>query len=161
MLYAYINANGLLSLTRDVQLYMQPDCLENQTIRKALEEVEEVYKIEGLAMYSKRHGVKSPGSLSLGVKALIMAYYQDKGIYKTLFSSACMGDNIGKYIQEMSLTMDMHIAWDSYLPMDWDAPILAKDMATGEVITTVRRFQDIVGHNGGEPSVPKVPFGGF
>lgn len=161
MLYAYINAGGIQYLFNEVDRCIQPDVLEVPVIKKALEDVEEIYKTEGLAMYSRRHGVKSPQSLSNGIKALMLLYYQSKGECTELISSGCFGDNVGKYVQEMSLTMDIHISWDSYLPMCRDAPILAKDMSTGEVITDVERFQKVVGRKGGEPSVPATEFKGF
>lgn len=161
MLHAYINGDGILSLSLDIPYYVEPSVLKHPIIRQALEKVEGVYKIEGLAMYSKEHGVKSPENLSLGVKALIMCYYQAMGTYKELISSACMGDNIGVYLQKMSLEMDMHVAWDSYLPMDWKAPILAKNMANGNIITNVEDFQREIGWKGGTPGVPATPFNGF
>lgn len=163
MLYVYPNSKVNMYLTKAIQYTMQPDCLENDIIRKALEDVEDIYKIEGLAMYSKNHGVKSPASLSGGIKALILGYYQSEGKYNEIIASANMGDNVGKYLQELSLSRDIYISWNSYLPMDWREPILAKDMSNGLVVNNVKDFQYKIGWKGGEPSIPstRVDFGDY
>lgn len=158
MLYAYINGNGETVIKPDGRVFITTECLDVPEIIEALEDVEGVYKIEGLAFYTKEHGVLSPESISNGIRALMLLYYQHKGVYDEIISSACFGDNVGKYVQKMSLNYNIHIAWDSYLPMDWNAPILATNVSTGDVITDIKVFQDEVGHYGGEPGVKPAIF---
>lgn len=161
MLYVYPNGLGSTDLNDDIQFCMQPDVFCEDIIRRAVADVDEVYKIEGLAMYSKRHGVKSPASLSNGIKALILCYYQATGKFDGIVSNACMGENVGPYLQELSLKYDIHITWDYWLHFDWDSPIEATDVSTGKTVRTVDDFQKEIGWKGGHPDVPSTEFKGL
>lgn len=154
MIKVYVNADGRTSLGYDISTIMQPDCLEIPVIREALEDIEEVVKIEGLTMYSKRHGVKSPLDLSNGLKALILCWYQSQRKYDELISNACFGDNVVPYLQKLGLEYDFSLAWDCYIPMDWNAPISMKDMRDSRIYTDVYTFQHTVGLEGGLTNVP-------
>ena len=161
MLYVYLNGEADMCVEKYLMSIIQPDAFENEVIRKELEDVEEIVKIEGLALYSKRHGVKSPSTLGGGTQALILCYYQHLGKFDKLVSSANIGDNVGKYLQELSLSVDMHVSWDSYLPMDWYAPILACDVLTGKVYNNVKDFQHNLGIHCGDHKFPKAKFTGI
>ena len=107
-----------------------------------MEDILGVYKIEGLAIYSKDWGVIAPANLGNGILALILLYYCSQGKYSRLISNACMGRNIGPYLRELSLEYDFEIAWDEYLFLGWDLPVSAKDAATGKVFTNTTKFLD-------------------
>lgn len=117
---------------------MQPDCLEEDIIRNAIIDVDEVYKIEGLAFYTKEWGVKSPSSLSNGIKALILCYYNAMGVYKRKVANCCMGANVGPYLRELSLKYDFDISWEYFLDLGWEEEISVKDADTGKILTTAK-----------------------
>ena len=131
MMTIYLNRDGLAYLDLDIQDIMQPDCLEEDIIRRAIMDVENVYKIEGLAFYSRDWGVKSPASLSNGIKALILCYYYSQGKFDELVANSCMGANVGPYLRELSLKYDFSISWDYFLNMRHDMPVSARDADTG------------------------------
>ena len=158
MMTVYPNGDGLAQLDAWIQFLIQPDCLEEPILYEALCDIEDVYKVEGLAMYSRKHGVKSPQDLSNGMKALILCYYYAKGKFSELLTNTSIGDNIAPYFQRLSLKYDFAMSWDCYTPFDWDAPILAKDITTGKVYHDVDSFQDELGCKGGKPDVPKIEF---
>lgn len=133
MMTIYLNRNGASRLDLYIQNVMQPDCLEEPIIRQAIMDVEDVYKIEGLAFYSREWGVKSPTSLSNGIKALILCYYYAQGKFNKLVANSCMGANVGPYLRELANKYDFSISWDYFLDMGYYEPIDAKDFDTGTV----------------------------
>ena len=134
MMTMYLNRDGESSLNYIIRDCIQPDVFEEPIIREAMEDIEEIYKIEGLAFYSKRHGVKSPESLSNGMKTLILLYYNAIGKHNLLMSSACLGNNCYKYLARLSLRYDFNISVDYSLLIPKDEPFLAKDYDSGKII---------------------------
>lgn len=72
-----------------------------------------------------------------------------------------MRANVGKYLQELSLGIDVYVSWDSYLPMDWDDTLLATDVMTSKVYTDVESFQDKVRPYGENMEKEQVVFKGL
>lgn len=64
MMYAYPYKDdgnlGHTNLSAIIQMYIKPEWFESQLIKDAMFDIEHVYKIEGLALYSSDFGVKSP-----------------------------------------------------------------------------------------------------
>lgn len=132
MMTIHLNANGLSSLNSDIRYLIQPDIFKEDILVRAMQEIEHVHTIEGLAFYSSDYGVKSPESLSNGMKALILLTYAGQGKFGELVSNSCMGANCGPFLQELSLKYDFDIAWDCFLALNHDAPLAAKDSLTGQ-----------------------------
>lgn len=131
MMNVIINGDGSTQLYSDIKYNIQPDIFDEPILLEAMRDIEKVYKIEGLAFYSEDHGVKSPGDLSNGMKALILCVYYAKGKVDTLISNACMGENCGKYLAQLSTKYNFSIAWDYPMCFDWDIPISAREEKTG------------------------------
>ena len=74
MMRVILNGNGTTQLWDLVKHFIKPELLEDETIDAELKDVEEVYKREGLAMYTERWGVKSPDDLSNGTKSPYPVY---------------------------------------------------------------------------------------
>lgn len=151
MMRVLLNGDGYTQLDTSIQVNIQPEQIANPVIREELEDVEDVYKIEGLAMYTHNWGVKSPQSLSNGTKALILFACFDK--HKRLVSSACCGQNVAPYIAKLSLICDFDIALDYFLATPMDAKIDAIDVKTGEIMHTGKEFHDLYGGKAGTPEV--------
>lgn len=133
MMRIHLNGDGTTMLNDSIRYNINADLFKEQILIDALSDIEGIYKIEGLAFYSNKHGVKSPESLSNGMKALILCTCYGRNNYNELISNACMGANCGTYLQRLSLKYDFDIAWDYYLRLDMDAPIAAMDAKTGTV----------------------------
>lgn len=145
MMTMYLNRDGKSWVDDLIRDCIQPDVFNEPIIRDAMEDIEEIYKIEGLAFYSKRHGVKSPESLSNGMKMLILCYYNAMGKHDCLLCSASMGDNCMKYLARLSLKYDFNISVDYYLRVPFDEKLHFKDFDTGEEFTdtmSVWKFYD-------------------
>lgn len=154
MMRVFLNGDGTTQLWDTIRRNIQPEQLENPIIRAELKEVEDIYKIEGLAMYTHNWGVKSPESLSNGTKALILYSCFDK--HKELISSACCGENIAPYIAQLSLVCDFYIALDYFLAIPMDVELAAIDSKTGQVMRTGREFHNLYSGRAGEPTVPQA-----
>lgn len=145
MMLCYLNRCGTSILDDIIQYNIKPEWFDDPLIREAMSVIEHVNKIEGLAFYSTDHGVKSPQSLSNGMKSmLIMRYIPADSKYfpnEKFVTSACIGDNLAPFIQRMSLEHDFPVAIDCWVDYDMYSPILAKDMDTGEIFTDTREFQ--------------------
>lgn len=129
------DGDGTTMLFDIIQENITPEVLQDDIIKRALESIEGVYKIEGLALYTKEHGVLSPERLSNGMKALISFTMFDK--HKELVSSACMGGNCGPFLRELTFKYDFDIAWDYFVDMGWNEPVCAIDIDTGTVFNVV------------------------
>lgn len=149
MMTIILNGDGTTLLSLPIQYKIQPHLLEDDSIRRALEDIEHIYKIDGLAMYSTDHGVKSPERLSNGMKCLLLMTCYDKN--DGLISNACMGANCGPYIAELSLKYDFTIAWDSFLDIPDDAVLDAVDYETGTRFHTGKELVDFYGSKPGDP----------
>ena len=140
MMRVYLNDERGTSFATDlIQIYIQPEDIEHDVIRRALADVEEVYKIEGLAMYSKRHGVKSPASLGNGTKTLIL--YNSFSRHNKLMDSSSCGANIAPYVAELSLVRDFDMNLNYFLDIPADAKLDAIDVATGTRFSTGKEFR--------------------
>lgn len=139
MMLCHVNSEEGYSQTQSfIQNYIKPEYLQVPVIRRALEDVEGVYKIEGLAMYSKEHGVKSPGSLSNGMRTLILLYcYKEHGF---LLNSSNMGPNVTKYLGELSTICDFEINLNYFCKIPDDYVVNAKDIETGTLYTNGKDF---------------------
>ena len=136
MMHIKDKGDGTTMLSDIISDYITPDILLDDIIVRALENIEGVVKIEGLALYTKEHGVLSPERLSNGMKALICFVMYDK--HKELVSSACMGGNCGPFLRELSFKYDFEIAWDYFVDMGWEEPVCAVDIDTGTTFDTVK-----------------------
>lgn len=145
MMLCYLNRCGTSILDDIIQYNIKPEWFDDPLIREAMSVIEHVNKIEGLAFYSTDHGVKSPQSLSNGMKSmLIMRYIPADSKYfpnEKFVTSACIGDNLAPFIQRMSLEHDFPVAIDCWVKYNMKMPILAKDMDTGEIFKDTREFQ--------------------
>lgn len=145
MMTCYLNNDGYSNLDYYICDMIDASWFDLDIIREAMKEIEHVDKIEGLAFYSSDHGVKSPQSLSNGMKSmLIMRYIPADSKYfpnEKFVTSACIGDNLAPFIQRMSLEHDFPVAIDCWVKYDMQMPILAKDMDTREIFTDTREFQ--------------------
>lgn len=140
MMRVFINEDrGISYLEHLVQMHIQPEVIENDIIQRALADVEEIYKIEGLAMYSKQHGVKSPSSLGNGTKTLILLNCFEK--HGQLLNSSSLGANIAPYVAELSLVKDFDINLNYFLNIPGDAKVDALDVETGVRVTTGSDFK--------------------
>lgn len=151
MMYAYpYKDDGNLGLTRlsgIIQMYIKPEWFESQLIRDAMFDIEHVYKIEGLAFYSSDFGVKSPESLSNGMKALLIwaNIPMDSPAFEYGYvSSALIGDNVAPYVQKLSLEKDFAVKVDNYALYRDDVPMLVKDVETGIVYNNARKYKDSI-----------------
>ena len=124
---------GASSLDGFIRFYIKPELFDEPIIKEAMADIEHVYKIEGLAFYSSDYGVKSPESLSNGMKALLLFLCYGRGEFDKLVSNCCMGENCSKYLQQLSLKYDFEVSWDVFLGLDVNQPLLAKDYDTGTV----------------------------
>ena len=130
------NGDGTTMLTDIISDFITPEVLNDDIIKRALEEVEGVYKIEGMTLYTKEHGILSPVTCSNGMKALMSFILFNE--HKELVSSACMGANCGPFLRELSFKYDFEIAWDYFVNMGWEEEVCAQDIDTGTVFTTVK-----------------------
>ena len=128
------DGDGTTMLNDLIQEYITPEVFKEDILIRAMKDIEHIYKIEGLAFYSTDYGVKSPTSLSNGMKALILFTLYDK--HQELISSACMGGNCGRFLRELSFKYDFEMAWDYFVDLGWEEPIIAKDKETGTVLNT-------------------------
>ena len=151
MLRVFLNGDGETILWDLVKYYIQPELLDDPTISAELADVEEVYKREGLAMYTENWGVKSPSDLGNGTKALILFTCFDK--HKVLISSACCGENVAKYIPDITKRYDFDMALDYFLALPDDSEIDAIDAHTGYVMKTGREFKRYYAGKAGTPEV--------
>lgn len=153
MMTVHLNGDGSTMLKTDIQRYIQPEIFDNPIVREAMLDIEDIYKIEGLAFYSRRHGVKSPESLSNGMKALILCSIYDESAdgFHDLISNACMGANCGKYLQRLSLVKDFSIAWDYFLDVEFDEPLCAIDFDTKTVFNNGKELTDFYAGKAGVP----------
>lgn len=149
MMRVILNGNGTTQLWDLVKHFIKPELLDDETIDAELKDVEEVYKREGLAMYTERWGVKSPDDLSNGTKALILFTCFDK--HQELISSACCGANVARYIPEISRKYDFDIALDYFLNLPNDSIIDAVDSVTGITFRTGREFKNFYSGREGVP----------
>ena len=133
MMTMYLNRDGLSWFKVLLQRCIKPEIFEEPILREAMRDIEGVYKIEGLAFYSEPWGVKSPESLSNGMKALILLYCNALRMHDELISSACLGNNCYKYLAQLSLKYDFNISVDYALLFDINEIVSAKDYDTGIV----------------------------
>lgn len=146
MMTCYLNNDGYSNLDYYIGDMIKPSWFDLNIIREAMQEIEHVDRIEGLAFYSSDHGVKSPQSLSNGMKSLLLYanvpadnyMYQD-GIY---VCNASIGDNVIPFLQRLSMVRDFPIAWDIFRPLKPELRISAKDAETGKEFTDVDEFLD-------------------
>lgn len=142
----HLNNDGYSQLNVTIRRFIQPDWFNSEFIKRAMKDIDHVYKIEGLAFYSYDHGVKSPESLSNGMKAILLLANLpiDADIYDCgkFISNCSIGINVVPLLQELSLNKDFHIAHDIWLPFDESKAISAKDFETGKVFTSTSEFQD-------------------
>lgn len=142
----YLNENGVHYLDQMIQYNIKPEWFDDEFIKEAMLEIEHVYKIEGLAFYSSDHGVKSPQSLSNGMKALLLLKYlpEDCWYYEqgTHISDSSIGDNVVPFLRRLSLTNDFPIAWDEWIPFEVDEPLRGKDSETGTIFNTTTELDD-------------------
>ena len=75
MMLCYLNRCGTSILDDIIQYNIKPEWFDDPLIREAMSVIERVNKIEGLAFYSTDHGVKSPQSLSNGMKSMLIMLY--------------------------------------------------------------------------------------
>ena len=120
MMTIHLNYDGDSSLNYFIRNCVQPDFLEEPILKRALYNIDNVCKTEGLAFYTESSSVLSPESLSEGVKALILCYYNAKGKYDRIVSNLCMYSNVGPYLCELSMKYDFDIAWDCFLNISND-----------------------------------------
>ena len=134
MMRVKFNGDGTSDLDTWIQLYIQPEIFNEPIIVEAMKDIEHIYKIEGLAFYSTDFGVKSPQSLSNGMKTLILLTYQGMGNEVPLISNCCMGKNCSKYLCQLSTKYDFDIAWDYLMcfPRE-NVEVNAINVDTGEV----------------------------
>lgn len=144
MMLCYLNNDGHSQLDTCIQYNIKPEWFNDDLIREAMRDIEHVYKIEGLAFYSSDFGVKSPQSLSNGMKALLLMKYLpiDHAFYQHGFyvSNASIGDNVVPFLQRLSVQQDFPIANDIFLPFSFDMPLKAKDMETGKILNNTAEF---------------------
>lgn len=134
MMRVKFNGNGTCLLDMPIRFNIQPDVFEEPIIVEAMRDIEHVYKIEGLAFYSSDFGVKSPESLSNGMKALILLTYAGMGRDIPLISNCCMGKNCSKYLCQLSTKYDFDIAWDYLMCFPHEnIEVNAVNVDTGEV----------------------------
>lgn len=142
----YLGREGTTRLNSTIRDNIKPEWLDDEIIRAALLEIEHVYKVEGLAMYSSDFGVKSPESLSNGMKALLLLKYlpNDTWMYKqgVYISNCCIGDNVVPFLQRLSLVCDFPISYDIWLPIRRDIEIRAKDYDSGTILNSADELQD-------------------
>ena len=132
------NGDGTTMLGDIISEFITTDVLNDDTIKRALEVVEGVYKIEGMTLYTKEHGILSPITCSNGTKALMCFVLFNE--HKELVSSACMGANCGPFLRELSFKYDFDIAWDYFVDMGWEEPVCAIDIDTGMEFKTVKEL---------------------
>lgn len=152
MMRVILNGDGRTSLGYDIQYNITPELLQQPIIYEELKEVEDVYKIEGLAMYTHEWGVKSPQDLSNGTKALILFSCFDK--HHVLVSSACCGANVAKFVGQLSNVCDFDMALDYFFDIPDDDEINAIDSETGVVLHNGREFIDYYAGKAGVPEEP-------
>ena len=150
MMTMYLNRDGKSWVDDLIRDCIQPDVFEEPIIREAMDDIEDVYKIEGLAFYSRKHGVKSPESLSNDMKMLILFYYNAMGKHDCLLCSASMGNNCMKYLARLSLKYDFKISVDYCLLVPWEEPIYFKDFDSGKEF---RKIEDVLRFYGGKEGV--------
>lgn len=112
MMIIHLNNWGKTFLDIDIKERITPEAVQEPIIREALRNIDRVYKIEGLAMYTKEYGVLSPQDLSNGCKSLILLYLSSKEDIGFLISNCCMGENVLPYLAKLSLKYDFHISMD-------------------------------------------------
>lgn len=149
MMICHLNENGTSYLDTMIQCNIKPEWLDNELIKEAMKDIEHVYKIEGLAFYSTDWGVKSPQSLSNGMKALLLLanipedYFENE--VERHISNGSIGDNVVDFLRRLSLECDFHIAYDIWLPLEYDMPIKAMDYETGVTFSDTRELHEFYG----------------
>ena len=133
MVTMYLNRDGDSYYGSYIQKYIKPELFNEPIIREAMRDIEGVYKIEGLAFYSEPWGVKSPESLSNGMKTLILLYSYALGEFDKLVTTACLGDNCMKYFAQLSQKYDFSISVDYPIIIKEKTPIHAMDYDSGKV----------------------------
>lgn len=132
------------SFPKDVlRLYAVPEDLQNDTIKRALEDIEGVYKVDGFSMYSREYGVKTLESISNGMATLIALSIFDR--HGVVMLSSNMGANVAPYVAELSLTHDFTLCDNYFLAVPYGTPMCVKDALTGKVVRTSDEFHDLKG----------------
>lgn len=146
MMTCYLNNDGYSNLDYYICDMIQPSWFDLDIIREAMHEIEHVDRIEGLAFYSSDRGVKSPQSLSNGMKSLLLYanvpadnYMYKDGIY---VCNAAINNNVIPFLQRLSMVRDFPIAWDIFIPLQSKLGVSAKDAETGREFTDVDEFLD-------------------
>lgn len=145
MMICHLNEDGLRELDIMIQMNIKPEWFNDDIIRNAMKDIEHVYKIEGLAFYSSDFGVKSPESLSNGMKALLLLSYMPEDYWIKCgwhVANTSIGDNVTTFLRQLSLKKDFHIAYDIWLPFQDNMPIMAKDNNTGITFTNTSEIME-------------------
>ena len=135
MMTIHLNRHGQTYLDIKIRENMQPDVFNEPIIVEAIRDIDRVYKIEGLAMYTHEFGVLSPADLSNGMKALILCYYDAVNGLDFLVSNCCIAENVLPYLARLSLKYNFNISMD--YPMLFGltpVTLCAKDIDTGTVM---------------------------
>lgn len=107
MMVCHLNNDGYSQLNITIRRFIRPEWFNMDLIKRAMYEIDHIDKIEGLAFYSYDHGVKSPESLSNGMKAILLLANlpADADIYDCgkFISNCSIGTNVVPFLQELSL----------------------------------------------------------
>ena len=140
MMTIVLDEQGEIDMNKYIQYNIQPYLFEEPILVEAMKDIEDVYKIEGLAFYTNKFGVKSPSDLSNGMKALILLTCQGMGKGKDigLITNSCMGGNCIKYLCQLSLKYDFRLEWDYPTPCYDNYDCLIKIKNEDKIYTKVR-----------------------